>query len=127
MKGLISNIQRFSLTDGDGIRTTVFFKGCNMKCNWCHNPETLSGAQELMFYAGQGEGAQGYVWIFGVVGVVVSEALAQIFFHFYNCQKHGSKAVKNELLSKGDGENDSAEAKADKKQKIFLNLFYLKY
>lgn len=50
MKGLISNIQRFSLTDGDGIRTTVFFKGCNMKCNWCHNPETLSGAPELMFY-----------------------------------------------------------------------------
>ncbi len=51
MKGLISNIQRFSLTDGDGIRTTVFFKGCNMKCNWCHNPETLSGKSELMFYA----------------------------------------------------------------------------
>lgn len=50
MKGLISNIQRFSLTDGDGIRTTVFFKGCNMKCGWCHNPETLSGAPELMFY-----------------------------------------------------------------------------
>ena len=53
MKGLISNIQRFSLTDGDGIRTTVFFKGCNMKCNWCHNPETLSGDRELMFYAGK--------------------------------------------------------------------------
>ena len=53
MKGLISNIQRFSLTDGDGIRTTVFFKGCNMKCNWCHNPETLSGAPELMFYTGK--------------------------------------------------------------------------
>lgn len=53
MKGLISNIQRFSLTDGDGIRTTVFFKGCNMKCNWCHNPETLSGERELMFYAGK--------------------------------------------------------------------------
>ena len=53
MKGLISNIQRFSLSDGDGIRTTVFFKGCNMKCNWCHNPETLSGARELMFYEGK--------------------------------------------------------------------------
>ena len=48
--GMITNIQRFSLTDGDGIRTTVFFKGCNMKCTWCHNPETIGRAQELLFY-----------------------------------------------------------------------------
>lgn len=38
---LISNIQRFSLDDGEGIRTTVFFKGCNLKCKWCHNPECI--------------------------------------------------------------------------------------
>ncbi len=50
MKHLITDIQRFSLTDGPGIRTTVFFKGCNMRCTWCHNPETLSPAQDLMFY-----------------------------------------------------------------------------
>ena len=50
MKGIITNIQRFSLTDGDGIRTTVFFKGCNMKCEWCHNPETMCATPELMFY-----------------------------------------------------------------------------
>lgn len=50
MKGLITNIQRFSLTDGDGIRTTVFFKGCNLSCTWCHNPETISRRRELMFY-----------------------------------------------------------------------------
>lgn len=37
----ITNIQRFSLDDGPGIRTTIFFAGCNMKCCWCHNPETL--------------------------------------------------------------------------------------
>lgn len=48
--GTVSNIQRFSLNDGDGIRTTVFLKGCNMKCEWCHNPETLSKNTELMFY-----------------------------------------------------------------------------
>ena len=36
----ITNIQRFSIHDGDGIRTTVFFKGCPLKCVWCHNPET---------------------------------------------------------------------------------------
>jgi pyruvate formate lyase activating enzyme len=36
-----------SLHDGDGIRTTVFFKGCNLRCAWCHNPETFSAAEEL--------------------------------------------------------------------------------
>ena len=50
MKGMITSIQRFSLNDGDGIRTTVFFKGCNMRCGWCHNPETICRDQELMFY-----------------------------------------------------------------------------
>ena len=38
----ISNIQHFSVGDGSGIRTTVFFKGCNLCCPWCHNPENLS-------------------------------------------------------------------------------------
>ncbi|MBE7063475.1 MAG: glycyl-radical enzyme activating protein [Ruminococcaceae bacterium] len=50
MEGIITNIQRFSLTDGDGIRTTVFFKGCNMNCSWCHNPETIRHHSELLFY-----------------------------------------------------------------------------
>ena len=50
MKGMITSIQRFSLNDGDGIRTTVFFKGCNMRCSWCHNPETICNGRELMFY-----------------------------------------------------------------------------
>lgn len=50
MNGVITSIQRFSLNDGDGIRTTVFFKGCNMRCGWCHNPETICRDRELMFY-----------------------------------------------------------------------------
>ena len=50
MKGLITEIQRFSLVDGPGIRATVFLKGCNMSCTWCHNPETMSLKQQLMFY-----------------------------------------------------------------------------
>ena len=48
-KALIFDIQRFSLQDGPGIRTTVFFKGCNLTCSWCHNPESLSGKQELYY------------------------------------------------------------------------------
>ena len=40
MKGIIFNIQKFSIHDGPGIRTTVFFKGCPLKCEWCANPES---------------------------------------------------------------------------------------
>lgn len=51
MKGLVSDIQRFSLQDGPGIRSTVFLKGCNMKCLWCHNPEAISPKRpDIMFY-----------------------------------------------------------------------------
>ena len=52
MKGLVFDIQRFSLHDGPGIRTTVFLKGCSLNCFWCQNPEGLSGQPELMFTAG---------------------------------------------------------------------------
>ena len=41
-KTLLTNIQRFSLHDGPGIRTTVFLKGCSLRCPWCSNPENLS-------------------------------------------------------------------------------------
>lgn len=47
--GIITHIQRFSLHDGPGIRTTVFFQGCNMKCAWCHNPETISRQPILQY------------------------------------------------------------------------------
>ena len=40
VRGRITNIQRMSIHDGPGIRTTIFLKGCNMRCKWCHNPET---------------------------------------------------------------------------------------
>lgn len=49
MNGMIFNIQRFSLHDGPGIRTTVFLKGCNLRCLWCHNPESQKREPELMF------------------------------------------------------------------------------
>jgi len=46
---LITNIQKYSIHDGDGIRTTVFFKGCPLKCVWCHNPETQRFEQREMY------------------------------------------------------------------------------
>ena len=48
--GVLTTIQRFSLHDGPGIRSTVFFKGCNMRCKWCHNPETLTMSPEVLYY-----------------------------------------------------------------------------
>ena len=50
MHGIVTNIQRFSIHDGPGIRTTVFLKGCNLRCFWCHNPETLSPKPELQIF-----------------------------------------------------------------------------
>ena len=50
MKATIFDIERNSYVDGPGIRTTVFFKGCNLRCAWCHNPESQSASPEMMFY-----------------------------------------------------------------------------
>lgn len=48
--GTIFGLQHFSVDDGPGIRTAVFLKGCNMACVWCHNPESISSKQELMYW-----------------------------------------------------------------------------
>ena len=49
MKANIFNIQKFSIHDGPGIRTTVFFKGCPLKCIWCHNPESQNSGKEILY------------------------------------------------------------------------------
>ncbi len=56
--GLISDIQSFSLHDGPGIRTTVYLKGCQMVCPWCHNPEAIAASPTLAFYANRCIGCQ---------------------------------------------------------------------
>lgn len=50
LHGTIFDIRKFSLHDGPGIRTTVFFKGCPLSCWWCHNPESQSPAPEVMLW-----------------------------------------------------------------------------
>lgn len=49
LTGLIFDIKRFSIHDGPGIRTTVFFKGCPLSCQWCHNPESQAPHVERIF------------------------------------------------------------------------------
>jgi len=48
--GYVCNIQRFSIHDGPGIRTTVFLKGCTLRCFWCHNPESIRPKPEVQFF-----------------------------------------------------------------------------
>lgn len=50
MTGVLFDIQRFSLHDGPGIRTTVFLKGCSLRCRWCHNPEGLCPGPQLQYF-----------------------------------------------------------------------------
>jgi pyruvate formate lyase activating enzyme len=50
-KAIVFDVQRFSIHDGPGIRTVVFFKGCALDCRWCHNPEAVRRGPELAYHA----------------------------------------------------------------------------
>ena len=56
--GFIFDIRRYSIHDGPGIRTAVFFKGCPARCLWCHNPEGQEFAREIMFLQKDAQGAE---------------------------------------------------------------------
>ena len=49
MIGRINGVKRFEIHDGEGIRTTLFMKGCPLNCLWCHNPENISPKKQLYF------------------------------------------------------------------------------
>lgn len=49
MEAMITNIKKFAVHDGDGIRTTVFFKGCPLACKWCHNPECIDFGYQISY------------------------------------------------------------------------------
>ena len=49
MKPLIFDIKRYAINDGPGIRTTIFMKGCPLRCVWCHNPESWSQQPQVLY------------------------------------------------------------------------------
>jgi len=53
IKGLVFDIKKYAIHDGPGIRTTVFFKGCPLQCQWCHNPESWKEYPEIAFRTGR--------------------------------------------------------------------------
>jgi len=60
-EGWVFDIERFAVHDGPGVRTTVFLKGCTLRCVWCHNPESLSPRPELLVYPRRCIGCNGCV------------------------------------------------------------------
>jgi len=81
----IFDIQRFSLYDGPGIKTTIFFKGCHPNCIWCQNPESLISKPEIAFYAEKCKES------FNCYPVYSQEAINKIGFRidFYSCTSCG--------------------------------------
>lgn len=78
MKGLIFNLQKFCINDGPGIRTTVFLKGCPLRCAWCHNPESHSSEIQIMKENGKDILCGKYVEVEEVIEEVLKDEV------FYN-------------------------------------------
>lgn len=73
-QGIIFNIQKFSVHDGPGIRTTVFMKGCPLRCKWCHNPEGQVPGKELVTYGSRCLGCGSCVDVCPTGAVSIREA-----------------------------------------------------
>ena len=115
-KPLIINIQKFSVHDGDGIRTTVFFKGCPLSCRWCHNAESRSWNRELMFFSERCSGCGRCAAVCPEKGIAVKyrkaecrKALSQTElsarpaegctdFWYFQCEEHRREEMEAEEL-----------------------------
>ncbi|MBQ8408577.1 MAG: glycyl-radical enzyme activating protein [Clostridia bacterium] len=108
----VSNIQHFSVGDGPGIRTTVFLKGCNLRCPWCHNPETVSPATQELYF----EKANKTV-VYGKL-MTIDELLTEIMEDeaFYRESGGGITVSGGEPLLQSEGVADLLEAA--RKEKI---------
>ena len=93
--GLVFNIQRYSLNDGDGIRTMVFLKGCSLRCPWCSNPESQSEKIEIMINK---EKAEKYKNISGA-----DEISSEIVGKWYSVNELINEVLKDEVFFNTSG------------------------
>ena len=102
----VSDIQHFSTGDGPGIRTTVFLKGCNLHCPWCHNPETISAAPQTLTFA-----HANHTQTYGCV-MTAQQVLAQVLEDedFYRASGGGVTFSGGEPLLQADGVAEIAKA-----------------
>jgi pyruvate formate lyase activating enzyme len=72
--GRVFHIKRYAIHDGPGIRTTVFLKGCPLGCPWCHNPEGVSPASQLMWWEGRCLGCEACMGVCRMSAILLSDA-----------------------------------------------------
>jgi len=120
--GLILHLQRFSTEDGPGIRTTVFFKGCPLRCAWCHNPESISPHKQIQWIAARCIGCHSCLEV--CPNAALSQEGEEIRIEWAKCQGCGECVIACpggalEIL----GTRMSAEALAGelKKDRAFFN------
>lgn len=108
MKLNISNIQHFSVGDGEGIRTTVFFKGCNLRCPWCHNPENLTAVPEELHYKnGKTETLGRFVTVEEILPELIEDK------DFFDTSGGGVTLSGGEVMLQADGARELALALAE--------------
>lgn len=78
MKGYITGIKRMEIHDGDGLRTTVFIKGCPLKCLWCHNPESISFKPQIAHFKNKCIGCGSCVSVCGQNAITMEGGKAKI-------------------------------------------------
>jgi pyruvate formate lyase activating enzyme len=91
MTGMVFDIQKFSIHDGPGIRTTVFLKGCPLRCIWCHNPESQEREPEISLIAAKCIGC-GHCFKACPLHGHAMDASGERIFHRSRCQRCGACA-----------------------------------
>ena len=94
----LSEIQHFSVGDGPGIRSTVFFLGCNLRCPWCHNPETLTAEDKLLRFE---NGKEKHCGVTMTADEVLDDVMTDI--DFYSESKGGVTLSGGEVLLQAEG------------------------
>lgn len=83
-KGLVFDIQKFSIHDGPGIRTTIFFKGCSLRCAWCHNPESILPQPQLSYDPKKCQLCETCVKYVNSKGIYINNNQLEIDFSIHN-------------------------------------------